>query len=264
MGAHPIYNTTGRPFLLSFSLYRGSKPYPFFFPQIGRYNSADINLSRRSAPCAIPSISVPALRAGGRFHIFHICPGAARRRGGFHIFHICPGAAHRWTTPYFQTEPNRNMRNSHFQTGPSGSPRSQGMVAPASLKTRNRQKRAVPTRGPLPLRPIATTLQFTPWLQLCEQPYLQRTNRNNTSSLGSNCVSSHICKGHSAKDIGCVRGGSGGGGSHFQTGFHIFISVPALRAGCHIFISVPALLARIPFQTSPYLPNFPTIGQVYI
>ena len=112
------------------------------------------------------------------------------------------------------------MRNSHFQTGPSGSPRSQGMVAPASLKTRHRQKRAVPTRGPLPLRPIATTLQFTPWLQLCEQPYLQRTNRNNTSSLGSNCVSSHICKGHSAKDIGCVRGGSGGGGgSTFKPGF---------------------------------------------
>jgi len=100
-------------------------------------------------------------------------------------------------TPHSQTEPNRNMRNSNFETGPSGSPRSRGMVAPASLETRHRQKRAAPTRGPLLLRPIATTLQSTPWLPLCEQPYLQRTNRNNSSSLGSNCVSNHMI---SAKD----------------------------------------------------------------
>ena len=134
------------------------------------------------------------------------------------------------------------MRNSHFQTGPSGSPRSQGMVAPASLKTRHRQKRAVPTRGPLPLRPIATTLQFTPWLQLCEQPYLQRTNRNNTSSLGSNCVSSHICKGHSAKDIGCVRGGSGGGGvalSNRVSYLHICPGAPRRVPYLHICPGAP-------------------------
>ena len=95
------------------ALYRGYKPYTFFFRNYVCINIVCINLPRRSAPCAIPVIPVTALRAGDEF--IPVIPVTALRagRGGSHTF-----------IPVTLAQAEALELSS------------QGMVAPASVKTR--------------------------------------------------------------------------------------------------------------------------------